>query len=239
MQCNRPIKVWKPMPYLEEKQIVFNRPDNAKDYEEIEIPCGHCTACKLNHANEWAVRCSIETKYNNYSYFITLTYDEEHLFYTADQKLTPSLNKKHIQDFIKKLRKHYNLRYFCAGEYGPKTGRPHYHMIIWTDSPISDLKGVLRGISIEASKSMGSDQITRLWGKGGVLIQHNNFNTAAYVAKYTLKKQKDNGEQYEDYGLNKPFLLMSTKPMIGEKILEEQETIKSDRIVIPLSLIHI
>lgn len=47
-----------------------------------------------------------------------------------------SLNKRDFQLFMKRLRKehgknHPKIRYYCAGEYGSKTFRPHYHAIIF------------------------------------------------------------------------------------------------------------
>lgn len=232
MECTHPIKVWKPIDNTEDKRVKFSiNPGERKNYEEITIPCGKCTACKLNHAKEWGIRCAIETKYNPISYFLTLTYDDEKLFYTADQQAHPSLNKKHLQDFIKKLRKKYTVRYFACGEYGPKTGRPHYHVILWLDRAISDLKGVNSLISTESSKYLNSEQITQIWGKGNVTIAYNNYNTSNYVAKYTLKKQGINNTEYEDYGLNKPFLLMSRKPIIGWQIINEP-TINFDKVIV-------
>lgn len=229
MECTHPMKVWKPNLNVEDKKIKFTDPKDT-NYELITIPCGHCTACKLNYAQEWAVRCSLETKNWKNSYFLTLTYSNEKLYYTEDQPYHPSLNKKHIQLFIKKLRKKYGkLKYFCCGEYGPTTGRPHYHMILWQNMRINDLKGVNSLISIEASKYMTSNEIEQIWGNGGVTIGYNNYNTANYVAKYTLKKLKQK-EKYEDYGLNEAFLTCSQG--IGYNYLEKKDEWKHDTIII-------
>lgn len=54
----------------------------------------------------------------------------------------PVLYKKDISDFFKRLNKithdritetFENYRYFCCGEYGPTSYRPHYHLLVWFD----------------------------------------------------------------------------------------------------------
>lgn len=48
----------------------------------------------------------------------------------------PMLSKSDLQKFLKRLRKAYGkkVRYFACGEYGPKTFRPHYHLLFFFDS---------------------------------------------------------------------------------------------------------
>lgn len=44
-----------------------------------------------------------------------------------------TLKKTHMQDFMKRLRKHHKQKivYYLAGEYGTDTNRPHYHIILF------------------------------------------------------------------------------------------------------------
>lgn len=60
--------------------------------------------------------------------------------------LIPCCSTSDIQRFFKRFRinliRFYNvpkeqatIRYFCAFEYGPTTYRPHYHCLVWFDSP--------------------------------------------------------------------------------------------------------
>jgi hypothetical protein len=52
-----------------------------------------------------------------------------------------SISKRHLQLFLKRLRKHYNvqgIKYLASGEYGGKLDRPHYHLVIF-GLPLSDL----------------------------------------------------------------------------------------------------
>lgn len=43
------------------------------------IPCQHCFACALNKSAEWGTRIMCEAQKYEHNYFVTLTYDNEHL----------------------------------------------------------------------------------------------------------------------------------------------------------------
>lgn len=66
--------------------------------------------------------------------FLTLTYDTDHVPITANGFM--SLEKRECQLFFKRLRKAQGkteqpIKYFLVGEYGGKTKRPHYHVILF------------------------------------------------------------------------------------------------------------
>lgn len=73
------------------------------------------------------------------SYFLTLTYSDEHVPIAGDSL---SLCKSDYQRFLKRLRKRLSsldditLRYVVVGEYGGKTDRPHYHFAIYLDKRV-------------------------------------------------------------------------------------------------------
>lgn len=170
-----------------------------KGYIEIKVPCGKCLGCKLDHANEWATRCTIEAKNWTTNCMITLTYNNPNLPRTITGK--PTLKKEDVQKFIKRLRKlkkgiekwknpktgktEKPIRYFYCGEYGPTTGRPHYHMILfnWKPTDLEFYKLNKHGDTIYKSK-----ELQKIWGKGFVTIEDMNYNTACYVARYCTKK---------------------------------------------------
>lgn len=96
------------------------------------VPCGRCLLCRDKKARELSVRCICETnKFEKVPLFLTFTY--------APQFLPEcGLQKSDIQMFLKRLRSRldyygidHNLRYLYVGEYGSKTHRAHYHMILW------------------------------------------------------------------------------------------------------------
>ena len=79
------------------------------------------------------------------------------------------------------------FRYFCAGEYGERTGRPHYHLILFGYRP-NDLARI--GGSKTGHPIWLSEYVTKKWRKGTVYVQDFAQGMAQYVAQYTLKKQK-------------------------------------------------
>lgn len=145
--------------------------------------------------------------------FITLTYDEQTL--PADF----SLHLRHIQLFCKKLRKKIGkFRFFHAGEYGNTTHRPHYHMCIFGFRP-ADLhlyKTTRLGHRLYTSKI-----IDETWGLGKCWVGEVSFESAAYVARYIVKKI--NGPLAEDHycGRKPEYTTMSRNPGIGAKWLDE------------------
>ena len=64
----------------------------------IEVPCGHCVACRIARSREWAVRLLHESEFWDDFCFVTLTYDDEHL-------VSPSLVPRDLTLFFKRLRK--------------------------------------------------------------------------------------------------------------------------------------
>ena len=79
------------------------------DSSLIRLPCGRCIGCRLERSRQWALRLTHENRFHDKSAFITLTYDEDHL------PKDGSLNLKHFQDFMKRLRKfkkYTKLRFF-------------------------------------------------------------------------------------------------------------------------------
>lgn len=188
--------------YYQKKKISFRE---VKGWNKIEIPCGHCIGCKLDSASMWGTRCTLEAKNWKNNCFITLTYNNEHLPHNKDK---PTLRKKDLQDFLKRLRyyekgietweltKEKNpIRYFACGEYGPKGGRPHYHLAIFNWKP-DDLK--FYKFNKYNQPIYKSKKLMKIWGKGFVTIEELNYNTANYVAQYTLKKAglKPNKREY-------------------------------------------
>ena len=136
------------------------------------------------------------------------------------------------QLFFKRLRKAFpdrKLRYFLAGEYGPKTQRPHYHAIIYglTLSDFTDAR-VLKfnelGQAIYKSRSFEN-----IWKLGFCSIAPVNWNTCAYVSRYTMKKiyKSDDASAYSD-GRLPPFCTMSRRPGIG-LAHAEQLLLKGDK----------
>jgi hypothetical protein len=101
--------------------------------EEIPVPCGRCPLCARRKTSQWAFRLMAESKRHRSAHFVTLTYNTDHVPLSPGGFMT--LNKKDVQDFMKRFRKLHpkdtRIKYYCVGEYGTNNWRPHYHCIIF------------------------------------------------------------------------------------------------------------
>lgn len=187
------------------------------------MPCGQCLSCRLNHGREWALRICHEMLYHKKSCFLTLTYDDQHL------PENDSLCKDDIQLFFKRLRKNtgLHLRYFVSGEYGDKFGRPHYHYIIFGLSS-DDVVFMNKHYS---KKAKGYQCLMKEWPNGHCFVGEVSPDSAAYVAKYQLKKVKGKNakEYYESLGIIPEFALMSRNPGIGYDFVVEHQKFLFDK----------
>lgn len=205
------------------------------------IPCGQCIGCRIRKRQDWAARIEMEAKTSipDSVYFLTLTYNDEHVpcinhktgevfrggVYSGrkgDLKTNQTLWYEDVQKFIKRLRKtsEPGLRYFCAGEYGEQTGRPHYHLILFNYFP-EKLKPY-RLLSKE--RYFTDERITRLWTYGiHNLACTNDFTTFNYVAGYVTKKVDEETQNHIKNGLQPPFCRMSLHPGIGQQYYLEHE----------------
>lgn len=173
------------------------------------VPCGQCIGCRLERSRQWAVRLVHESKLHEKSCFVTLTYAPEHL--PPGGTLVP----EDLRLFIKRVR-HWALpgrvRFFACGEYGDALGRPHYHALLFG---VWFSEGALLG-GEGAASYWRSDQLSGLWSKGHASFGRVTFESAAYVARYVLKKVTGAGAPAH-YGDRVPeFVRMSRRPGIGQ-----------------------
>jgi len=132
------------------------------------------------------MRCVHEASLHEDNIFITLTYDNEHLPENG------SLRYRDYQLFMKRLlvhtERHTNrplgVRFYMCGEYGETFLRPHYHAIMFNyDLPDKKLHRIDRENPLYTSEILSG-----LWGQGHTLIGGVTFQSAAYVARYIMKK---------------------------------------------------
>lgn len=203
--------------------IVFNRNEGYQDLT-VEIPCGRCIGCRLEHSKQWATRCMLEAQQQDKNSFITLTFNNE------NHPEDGSLQKSDLQKFFKRLRKQHNIRYFACGEYGEQFRRPHYHACIFGyDWPDREL---VEGGLYE------SKELSSLWPYGYHKIGDFSWETAAYVARYVTKKISGDQAQIHYDDRVPEFALMSRKPGLGREWYNEfkGDVIGPDQIIIRNSL---
>lgn len=197
-------------------------------WEETLLPCGKCIGCTVERSRQWANRMMLELKYHDRACFITLTYNDDNLPLShyvdsnGEEKISHTLVKRDMQLFMKRLRKRYQpkeIRFFGCGEYGGKTHRPHYHLILF-GVDFSEKRYVYE--VRDGYINYRSPILEELWPFGFSMICDVNWNTCAYVSRYCTKKKY--GKQniyYQTFNIEPEFNLMSRRPGIGAKYFEE------------------
>ena len=192
----------------------------------LSLPCGQCIGCRIDRSKQWATRCVHEAQMHKLNTFITLTYAPEHL------PSPPSLELADFQKFMKRFRKRVggNIRFYHCGEYGDTNGRPHFHAIIFG----YDFMDKKRWKLVNGNQYYVSDFLCSLWPFGHAVIGDVTFQSAAYVARYILKKI--NGDQAEEhytridpltgevYSAKPEYTTMSRRPGIGHTWFEKFQT---------------
>jgi len=174
MACFRPIDAWQ----LDSGEVVFA--ERGKIRRSLTLPCGQCVGCRLERSRQWAIRCMHETAMHDASSFVTLTYDDNHL--PTDN----SLSYRDFQLFMKRLRaKVGSVRFYMCGEYGEQFSRPHFHACIFGF-------GFPDRVAFSRSSSgcmvYRSPLLESLWSFGYSSLGDVTFESAAYVARYVMKK---------------------------------------------------
>lgn len=167
------------------------------------VPCGKCAACMQTKRDSWSVRLQHELHAAHSASFLTLTYSNEYFMekcIKADdvQKqimYNQSVHKKDVQDFLKRLR-YYNdteFRYFAVGEYGEKTNRPHYHLLLFN----------INAVTFERD-------VANAWTFGNAHFGKVEDASINYVTSYVITSK------YRPYEFcESTFALMSRRPGIG------------------------
>lgn len=226
MPCFHPLKAWYSVDGETRGTVVFNRLPG-RVYLATDLPCGKCDGCRMEHARQWAIRCMHEAELHEDNCMVTLTYSDEHL--PNDGSLRP----EDPQLWMKRLRKRFRDRkisFFLAGEYGDKHKRPHYHALLFG---LDFQTGIVYNVN---DKRPHVNDLEDSWGLGQVHVDPLTYETAAYVARYCLKKQEKEID-YCDVStgviLQREYTRMSRRPAIGKNwfLANHVDTYKDDTVV--------
>lgn len=169
--------------------------------------------------------------------FVTLTYATENLPQGG------TLVKKDFQDFMKRVRRRYakKISYYHCGEYGERTRRPHYHALLF-GLRFGDQQPFTR--SADGSVLHTSAELSDLWPCGFATVGEVTFESAAYVARYVMKKitgeaakehyEVVDPETGEVYRLQPEYTTMSLKPAIGKEWYRQfsSDVFPSDEVIL-------
>lgn len=157
------------------------------------VGCGKCLGCLINRRRKWTLRNILELRCHREAIFVTLTYTDETIHPLGH--LVP----RDLTLFLKRFRKAIEpikVRFYACGEYGGKSLRPHYHLILY-------------GVGAEFSNT-----ILRTWNKGMIDVKSATKENIEYVAGYCTKKLL-NSDTRISRGMPKEFVRSSRRPGIG------------------------
>lgn len=191
------------------KRILSAKANPRLPFEQaaIPVPCGKCESCRLNLQREWISRLRLEKFASVLSTFVTLTYCKNPFGFVKD----------HIQHFVKRLRnvgRDYcvpvsSLRYIFTGERGSRTGRPHWHGIVYGLDCMDDCWKPYVALFKDGYPVYSSKLLERIWSHGFVSFDKVTDSSIKYVAKYILK---DGSISLKSQGLGRsPFVSVSRK----------------------------
>lgn len=215
MPCYYPLDAWRSRnlddvdPKTGRHRLVFDV-SRGLPSTHLQVPCGQCIGCRLDRSRKWAIRCVHEASLHAANCFITLTFSDSFPEYTY------SLDDSVFVKFIKRLRERIrpiNIRYFHCGEYGEELNRPHHHCCLFGFDFPDKIPWSRHGEYVVYRSPLLED----LWYYGHSIIGSLTFDSAAYVARYIMKKQiGESAESY--YGDRVPeYVTMSRRPGIGRE----------------------
>lgn len=211
MSCYRPSPAWASRSRSAEtgkRETVFSLSEGVVDMPR-SVPCGVCDGCLSARQQAWSLRCAAEAASvelsGGSSWFVTLTYDDEHC--PVNDAGLVTLRRSDLVEFKRSLRdRGLCFRTMECGQYGGRTGRPHYHFL---------------GFGLDLSdRSVHGDRhdalLAKVWGKGFVDVGVLRDGGAAYVARYASRYvNRAAALASVPPGCEPEFLGMSRRPGLG------------------------
>lgn len=163
----------------------------------IVVGCGKCEMCRNKKSSEIVRRLQFHsTTYKSNPYFVTLTYDDVNC-------PSDGVCRRHVQLFLKKLRLEYkDITFAYCSEYGSRSYRPHYHLLVWgvpssNNIDLVNFYSACRDAWCVDNRVVGADDVKRVTSVGSlkrtqrglVNVQLTDGKKALYryVGKYITK----------------------------------------------------
>lgn len=167
--------------------------------------------CRVNRRRLWQTRMTLEAASSEAVFFLTLTLKPEYLS-SAERmdQVEPGTTVRDVsvregQLFLKRLRFQLGeerVRYYLVGEYGERSGRPHYHAVLFGGRGLSGL-----------AESAFADS----WPHGGVHVGLGEWDSYGYIGGYVTKGLTNSRGALG--GRRPEFARMSLRPGIGRDAL--------------------
>jgi hypothetical protein len=159
----------------------------------FRYPCGKCANCRKVRQQQWKLRLMLESFEHKYNTFVTFTYNDLHL--------PDEVTKDDAQKLIKRLRKAWHkrtdgkgkFRYYIVKEFGSRTGRQHFHAIIF-GIPFTEQQV----FETAWRKNTGTSFKPRYVSLGYIHSRELTPARIGYCVKYSTKFLESNGGSITD-----------------------------------------
>lgn len=218
-----------------------------------QFACKKCNDCIGSRKNEWVARACAEKVTAGNAMVFMLSYRNLPSGDLPDGARV--FCYKHIQLFLKRVRKAYfkhygkvsEISYIVAGEMGSERDRVHWHIVLFSNQSLHPL-GVFTDLYTHqvtdgpVVTAKGVNQLWSLWDHGFVCPQIPDEGGMAYVLKYAMKDQynvkKSKGEAREANAENHSsgMFRMSKRVPLGARWLASQCDEWAQLGVVPTSL---
>lgn len=176
MSCPIPIRIINPhyRKIASLSAIDVSQYEDREDYY-LDVPCGVCYHCRKKYKSQWNIRLQHHYRYlskeqQTNSYFVTLTFDDDHL---PNPRPTKAEVSPLVRKFLERVRKRYkrSFTHWIVSELGSTTKRYHLHGIFF-DIPFPIW------------------QLTDLWKYGFTSYRQLNPRRISYCTSYANKQIK-------------------------------------------------
>lgn len=213
------------------------------------VACRKCNDCIGAQVNDWIARSMAEKALTHEVLVLRLSYRNKSDGTLPDA--AKAFDYDHIKAFMKRVREAYfnhygergEIRYLVAGERGSKFGRVHWHMILFSQKPLSEVGDWQDQWFKSIDKMRLSENIHwQYWDHGHVFIQRPDQKGMAYVLKYVVKDQyniqnsKGTMREAKSELSGASMFRQSRRPAIGMPWLIAKVADWKARGVIPVSL---
>lgn len=154
----------------------------------LMVSCRECWQCVATYISDWQGRCIAESEDAVGTHLVTLTYGG------GDHVDSRVLNYEHVRDYLRKIRKKAKVRYFAVGEYGSEKGRAHWHLLLFWQDKVPEVK-----LNWSCNQAW--------WEHGFSKYEVANQGSVRYIMKYMAK-------DFVDQNSNRAFG-MSSHPLLG------------------------
>lgn len=220
MRCTSPKTVWT---NPDGGRPIFNLWSGVSPGREFLIGCGRCLGCQLDRSSSWATRATHEARYFDRNCFVTLSWRDEAM------PSNPAEARYELRKFQARFRAEFGAgkRFFGCMELGERFSRPHAHFIVYGE----DFKEACRPLGSSKSRNplWTNPVLDRIWPFGFAWVGEFTSDSAAYVARYVVKKAGQpavvslahpvTGELADWPTVYRPFYPL--RPALGVRFLEE------------------